>query len=119
MNEFHLKDHKLFTAEIAAMLTHTSPGTAYQRLEHEDFICPAPNCTWGKDGGAEVTAQSKEDFREKLSLLAENGKHAAVKTALKNFASAHFGFNFDTPCLFKFEMVCPDPLHAYLNVVVA
>eukprot|EP00965_Chrysotila_dentata_P157250 5194998-Pleurochrysis_carterae.AAC.1 len=37
MSVFHQKDHELFTAETAAMLTHTFLGTAYKRLEHENF----------------------------------------------------------------------------------
>eukprot|EP00965_Chrysotila_dentata_P032881 1096432-Pleurochrysis_carterae.AAC.1 len=57
--------------------------------------------------------------KEKLAGLAECGKNAAVKTACKAFANAYYGFNFETPCPFKFKMVCPDPLNAYLNVVIA
>eukprot|EP00965_Chrysotila_dentata_P038761 1287806-Pleurochrysis_carterae.AAC.1 len=37
MSEFHQKDHELCTAETATMLTHTFRGTAYKRLEHENF----------------------------------------------------------------------------------
>eukprot|EP00965_Chrysotila_dentata_P165696 5470759-Pleurochrysis_carterae.AAC.2 len=119
MNNFFIADHTLFTADIAAMLTHTFPLEVYERGQHSNFQCPSPNCIWGEDKGREVTLKSKMDFKEKLAGLAECGKNAAVKTALKAFANAHYGFNFETPCPFKFEMVCPDPLHAYLNVVVA
>eukprot|EP00965_Chrysotila_dentata_P021118 699432-Pleurochrysis_carterae.AAC.1 len=115
----NFEDHVLFTAEIAAMLTHTSPAVAFERKQHQDFICPAVGCTWGDAKGRLVTLQSREDFKQHLATLAGNGKSAAVKRALTNFARAHHGFNFDTPCLFKFSMVCPDPLHAYLNVVDA
>eukprot|EP00965_Chrysotila_dentata_P234287 6200079-Pleurochrysis_carterae.AAC.1 len=40
MNDFDLEDHTLLTAEIAAMLTHTSPAAAHENAEHEDFECP-------------------------------------------------------------------------------
>eukprot|EP00965_Chrysotila_dentata_P057716 1913752-Pleurochrysis_carterae.AAC.1 len=119
MNNFFITNHQLFTAEIAAMLTQTFPGEAYEKGEHQIFTCPSILCVWGKDASREITLESKEGFREKLATLAQGGRNAAVKTELKNFANAHYGFNFDTPCRFKFEMVCPDPLHANLNVVVA
>eukprot|EP00965_Chrysotila_dentata_P040368 1339561-Pleurochrysis_carterae.AAC.1 len=41
MIEFFLKDHTLFTADIAAMLTHTFPGSAVHNLPHQSFQCPA------------------------------------------------------------------------------
>eukprot|EP00965_Chrysotila_dentata_P037690 1253532-Pleurochrysis_carterae.AAC.1 len=41
MNEFFLKDHTLFTTDIAAMLTHTFPGSAFHNLPHQSFQCPA------------------------------------------------------------------------------
>eukprot|EP00965_Chrysotila_dentata_P212483 6187068-Pleurochrysis_carterae.AAC.1 len=119
MTKFDRQDHVLFTAETAAMLTHTSPEAAYYELEHVDFECPAVGCSWGQDKGPLVTAESREKFKQHLATLAEGGKHAAVKAALMSFARVHHGFEFDTPCLVKFEMICPDPLHAYLNVVVA
>eukprot|EP00965_Chrysotila_dentata_P203528 6181779-Pleurochrysis_carterae.AAC.1 len=119
MNSFSITNHTLFTAEIAAMLTHTFPQEAYEKGDHKDFTCPAVECTWGKGKGREVTKQSKEDFKEQLATLAQDGRNAAVKAALKDFAKVHYGFNFETPCPFKFEMVCPDLRHAYLNVVVA
>eukprot|EP00965_Chrysotila_dentata_P056450 1873289-Pleurochrysis_carterae.AAC.1 len=37
MKKFELKDHVLLTADIAVMLTHTSPGTAFYQLEHTDL----------------------------------------------------------------------------------
>eukprot|EP00965_Chrysotila_dentata_P141368 4672515-Pleurochrysis_carterae.AAC.1 len=115
LTNFDIKDHQFLTSDIASMLTHTSPGAAYHNLEHQDFQCPAAACTWGEGKGRLVTAESKEGFKLQLAALASDRKRAAVKAALKKFARAHHGFNFVTPCLFKFEMICPDPLHAYLN----
>eukprot|EP00965_Chrysotila_dentata_P177068 5848113-Pleurochrysis_carterae.AAC.1 len=121
MYEFHLTgaQHTMITADLAVLLTHTSQAEAYDQMEHQDFTCPVAACTWGADSGRLVTAASKETFRKQLENLAGAGKHNIVKRKLKDFADAHHGFDFETPCMFKFVMVCPDPLHAYINVVSA
>eukprot|EP00965_Chrysotila_dentata_P257272 6212834-Pleurochrysis_carterae.AAC.2 len=112
-----LEGHMCITAAIAAMRCHCSPGEAYYGDSHSDFYCDAAGCTFGELGTNLVTNESREQLREELAQLREDGQLSKASGIEDTFSKIHGGFDFDKPCLFKFHSVAPDPLHAYLNVL--